>query len=257
MTSLWDLDHGPLAAQVKQLAGPRMDPVDAVAPTRFLPQLLDLGGSVALAGSLATEPVPREAHADGREVVDWVDAQLEALERRHLEVLTGRCRVSSPTRMKRELRGIVPRNPSAVRLITPAFSQHFQVNYVNLRAALAMLRMEAGPRIAALGRRGARLEALDAALADAVAVKAEVLRNRLVAAVHARFAQEAKRALETLPENYRVTDLDPWFDPSGWIPAHLVFVGQTLAAVLAHEAGRLRALARASSDPILVPGRSS
>ena len=72
--------------------------------------------------------------------------------------------------------------------------------------------------------------------------------SRLVVAVDARFRREASAALAALPEAYRVTDLDPWFEPTGWVSLHLRLVGDTLAAVFAHEAGRIRALARAASE---------
>lgn len=219
-----------------------------VAPTRFLPQLLDLAGSVSLAGALTEGEVGRWVPVPGNDLVAAVDAQIDEIERRFADVFAGRVRVSSPTRVRRELRGIATTSPSAIRIIRPAFSQHLQLHYVNLRAALATLRLEVAPRIAGLGERAARLEALDAALAEAVAPKAEVLMTRLVASVEARFREDARAALEALPDSFRVLDLDPWFEYSGWVSAHLRFVGDTLAAVFAHEAGRIRALARAASE---------
>lgn len=242
-------DSGPLAARVRELLeGAPVDPALVVPPTRYLPQLLDLAGSVSLAEALADEERGRWNPVPSDDLVLSVDASLAEIERRFADVMAGRVRVSSPTRMRRELRGIAPNSPSAVRVIRPAFSQHLQLHFVNLRAALATLRLDVAPRVAALGTRAARLEALDAALADAVAPKVEVLMSRLVAAVDARFRQQASAALAALPDPFRVTDLDPWFDSTGWVLAHLRFVGDTLAAVYAHEAGRIRALARAASE---------
>lgn len=242
-------DHGPFAAQVRALTSTTpADPALSMPPTRFLPQLLDLGGSVSLAEALAEEDRGRWHPVAGSDLVAAVDSQLDEIERRFSDVLAGRVRVSSPTRMRRELRGIATTSPSALRIIRPAFSQHLQLHYVNLRAALATLRLDVAPRIAGLGARAARLEALDAALADAVAPKVEVLMTRLVAAVDARFREHASAALAALPDPFRVVDLDPWFEPTGWVSAHLRFVGETLAAVFAHEAGRIRALARAASE---------
>lgn len=242
-------DSGPLAAQVRELlAGAPADPALVVPPTRYLPQLLDLAGSVTLAEALADEERSRWLPVPSSDLVVAVDASLAEVERRFADVMAGRVRVSSPTRMRRELRGIPTNSPSAVRVIRPAFSQHFQLHFVNLRAALASLRVEIAPRIASLGARAARLEALDGALHDAVAPKVEVLVARLVAAVDARFRDAASAALASLPDPFRVVDLDPWFEPSGWVGGHLRFVGDTLAAVYAHEAGRIRALARAASE---------
>lgn len=242
-------DAGPLAVQARVLLeGAPVDPASIVPPTRFLPQLLDLAGSVSLADALADEDRGRWNPVPTDDLVLSVDASLADIERRYSDVMAGRVRVSSPTRMRRELRGIQTNSPSAVRVIRPAFSQHLQLHFVNLRANLATLRLEIAPRVAALGPRAARLEALDSALHEAVAPKVEVLMSRLVTAVDARFRREATAALAALPDPYRVTDLDPWFETSGWVSAHLRLVGEMLAAVFAHEAGRIRALARAASE---------
>lgn len=241
-------DHAPLTAQVRALTATPPDPALTVPPTRFLPQLLDLAGSVSLAEALAEEDRGRWLPVPASDLQAGVDSQLDEIERRFSDVIGARVRVSSPTRMRRELRGIATTSPSAVRIIRPAFSQHLQLHFVNLRAALATLRLELAPRVAGLGARAARLEALDAALAEAVAPKVEVFMARLVASVDVRFREQARAALAALPDPYRVVDLDPWFEPSGWVSAHLRLVGDTLAAVFAHEAGRIRALARAASE---------
>lgn len=245
----------PLTAALRALqsAAPAEETLGAF---RILPRMLDLTGSVALAGALSAPMVhPRQLPTDGEQLWEECEGQLRELETRMAPVFSGTLPVSSHARMRRELR-----NPGlsmdgthpGVRAIRAPFTRYVHGNVFDIRSTLQTLRLELAPKIAGMGEDAAQLEAVDAALRDATSRRDEILIARLLAFLDHAFAEAAKAELLVLPVQYEATDLEPWFLPDGWVPRYLKRVGDVLQALFLHEASLLRALVRSA-----VSGRTS
>ena len=245
------LRSGPLTVALRALAPAGVDEPPPLGPFRLLPRLLDLSGSVTLAGALSSPLVhPTPAELGGEDLVAELDAKLDEMERRLAPVFRGELPVSSAVRMRRELKNPGPSMDGGhpgVRAIRAPFSRYVHGNVFDVRTALATFRLDLAPRIAALGDRAARLEGLDAALSDATSRHIEVLVVRLLARLDAAFAEDAKEALLALPRQFDVEHLEPWFAPSGWVPHYLTKVGDVIAALYHQEVSLLRALVRSAS----------
>lgn len=245
----------PLTAALRALqSGASSDEV--LGAFRVLPRMLDLSGSVALAGALSAPMVhPRSIPGEGESLWDECEAQLDELAKRMAPVFAGSLAVSSHARMRRELR-----NPGlsmdgthpGVRAIRAPFTRYVHGNVFDIRSTLQTLRLELAPKIAGMGDEAARLEAIDSALRDATSRRDEVLIARLLTFMDHAFAEAAKAELLLLPVAYEATDLEPWFLPDGWVPRYLKRVGDVLYALFQHEASLLRALVRSA-----VSGRTS
>lgn len=178
-----------------------------------------------------------------------VEEKLAEMEQRLGPVFRGELPVSSPTRMRRELRSPGPSMDGThpgVRAIRAPFTRYVHGNVFDIRSAHATWRLDLAQRIAALGEQAARLEAIDAALAEATSREVEVLFARLLARLDTYFADEAKEALIALPRRFDVEHLEPWFAEGGWVPRYLARVGAVVRAVYTHEASLLRALVRSA-----------
>lgn len=240
---------GSLAAALDALSAPDPKAEPPLGPLRFLPKLLDLSGSVRLAGALESPLVhPKRTVVTSKAILDEVTAGMDELERRMRAVFLGELPVSSHARMRRELRNPGPSMDGShpgVRAIRAPFTRYVHGNVLDIRKTLSVLRLELAPKLAAIDENGARLEALDATLLDAMGREMDVLIARFLSRLDTYFAEQARDALQDLPVGYEERDLEPWFLPDGWVPRYLRQVGAVIEAYYRHEASLLWALVRA------------
>ena len=239
----------PLTGALRALQGGASGE-DTLGAFRILPRMLDLSGSVALAGALSAPMVhPRSVAGEADSLVDECESQLAELAQRMAPVFAGALPVSSHARMRRELRNPGPSMDGThpgVRAIRAPFTRYVHGNLFDIRSTLQTLRLDLAPKIAGMGQDAARLEAIDAALRDATSRRDELLTARLLTFLDSAFAEAAKAELLVLPVAYEASDLEPWFLPDGWVPRYLKRVGDVLHALFQHEASLLRALVRSA-----------
>jgi hypothetical protein len=244
---------GPLADAARAACPAAFEgPLERLTATRFLPTCIDLAGSVVLSGVLEPGSAGRWAEVSSHfDLLTRVEREIAAVAEKMKGVFRGQVRVSSPTLMLRSLKNAGPafgEEPSGLREIRPPFGRHLQGHFQSARQSVITLRVELLPHMAAASSTSSRLLALDAALHEAAEAHVELLIARLLTQTERALNDRAIPAIRALPERYTLADLEPWFAPGGWVPAHLRVVGKVVQAIWSHESGRLRALVRAATE---------
>jgi hypothetical protein len=235
----------------------RVDVVETLAT------LLDLTGSLALAAHLDAgdaEPaagVPALAPTADLDV--WVDERIEQLravvERRLRDLHEGRSSIWGPERLAAEItgRGLLERRPARAvsglaREACEAHALAIRGLLDRVRGELRGLRVELAPRLAALGPRAARIEALDARLGRARAAGTHRLVGRIPPALIDHFAGRLVEALRAVdPESVQAA-VGGWYASDGLVSRHRRQAAGIVRGVLDHEARALHELVAAAES---------
>lgn len=246
------LPAGPIGAAVGPFAEGEDQPID---PAAMLAELIDLRGGVLLAERLSTfdEPppsapptTPEEVRGLLREAVADVEARLaEAF----AQPLRPRYRLPDPSRAHAilERTGVFATRKGkplrvAGRALWSPFGDFVETHTKRARFALRDLRADLVLPLRGLGPEAARLEQLDAVLAEATAPAAEQLLRRVPLACEQAFTRALRDALRTLPAAPMPADLEPAFTEGGWVRAQLAYACRLAAALVEHDRRRLESL---------------
>jgi hypothetical protein len=239
------------------------DPIDRtrVDVVETLATLLDLTGSMALAVHLDAPPPDAAGGAaplaPTQELVGWVDerlGQLRAAVARRLRDLPGsRSAIWGPDRLAAEIsrRGLAKgRRARAVaalaREATDAWALAIRGLLERIRSEARGLRVELGPRLAAVGPDAARLEALDALVARARSAGTHRLLARIPPALVDDFAARLGLALSAIDEEALAAGVEDWYATDGFVVRFQADAARIVRAVLEHEHTALHELCAAA-----------
>ncbi|MEP7120856.1 MAG: hypothetical protein ABJE95_08105 [Byssovorax sp.] len=226
-------------------------------PAAFLARRMDLRGSVDLARQLAVIDRGAAAATTSPEAA----IRLRALVRSRLgELKLGVDRVfSEPFQRRNKLPApaqfhatLAETGALATRIVRPVaaavdtlwapFGELYTLWLDRVGYEARVLRDEITPAIHALGPVAARLERLDAALLGATAKGRAELLNKLIPGLARSFARTLSNAIASLPVAATPAHVEAWAVAPGWLRPEIARGHAVVAAVLAHERGRLEGL---------------
>lgn len=229
---------------------------------QVLARLLDFPGGVKLA-ELFDAPANNADNAVSDPMAPYmaerlaedVRARLDSLEHMVLRPLNGRRAptLPSPEGLWEALQAsgaLAVRDEAAARRLSDTLGEPYRSAFgASLRhaqAQVATLRWEIRHELRALGPRAAQLERFDAALNDGMRAKTGQLYDRMEAALRKTFEQACERALQTLPAEPGVSDLDGWLQPHGWLERYRERCIDIARAAFWHGRRNLEALVQAA-----------
>ncbi|WP_236515443.1 DUF3348 family protein [Sandaracinus amylolyticus] len=220
----------------------------------LLPALLDFEGAVQLAQALETPPATTSAGWTPAEAITIARRRLESAEREVRRPLsdprTG-ASFGAPERIAHFLeRAGVPATrqrkaiaSAAHELFAPLEAQMSR-RITAVRQLVAEVRREIAPTIAASAPSAARLEQLDAALAQATSVRSDALFSRAIVAMRDAFAADLEVAVLALPKPCDEVPLAAWASARGPVGEHVARCEAFVVASFLHERARLDMLVR-------------
>ena len=226
-------------------------------PASFLARRMDLRGSVDLARQLATidrsaapASVDLEAAVRLRALVRSRLGELKvSVDRTFAEPFQRRNKLPSPAQIHATLEqtGALATRigrpvAAAVDTLWAPFSDLYTLWLDRVGYETRLLRDEITPAIHALGPAATRLERLDAALLGATAKGRTELQNKLIPSLARSFARTLASAIGSLPAAATPAHVDAWGVSPGWLRPEIARGHAVVAAVLAHERGRLEGL---------------
>lgn len=258
MAQLPLLPAGPLSAAVSRLLPEALPPPPDAA--LFLADLLDLRGGVTLADALhalppagGALPTAEAAAALLTRVRDEGEALAGRMEDAFVHAFRPRYRLPGAPRaftLLEQSGAFAPkRSPrvavTAARTLWAPYSDFLETHLKRARFGLRDLRREITPRLQALGPAAERLEKLEGALSASTAAEVERLYRRGLHGVEQRFLESLKTALKTVPKNPDLATVEAFYAPTGFVTLVFEDGRKLVAAIFAHERGRLEALVHA------------
>lgn len=226
-------------------------------PAAFLARRMDLRGSVDLARQLATidrSPAPAsvdiEAATRLRSLVRSRLGELKlSVDRTFAEPFQRRNKLPAPAQFHATLEqtGALATRigrpvAAAVDTLWAPFGELYTLWLDRIGYEARVLRSEITPELHALGPAAARLERLDAALLGATAKGRAELLNKLHPGLARSFARTLSNAIASLPAAATLAHVEAWGVAPGWLRPEIARGHAVVAAVLAHERGRLEGL---------------
>jgi hypothetical protein len=226
-------------------------------PAAFLARRMDLRGSVDLARQLATidrgaapVAVDVEAATRLRVLVRSRLGELKAgVDRTFLEPFQRRNKLPAPAQIHATLEqtGALATRigrpvAAAIDTLWAPFGELYTLWLDRIGYEARVLRSEITPELHALGPAAARLERLDAALLGATAKGRADLLNKLIPGLARSFARTLSNAIASLPAAATPAHVEAWGVAPGWLRPEIARGHAVVAAVLAHERGRLEGL---------------
>ncbi len=249
---------GSLAAAASALSdGPPPAALAPADPAAFLARRMDLRGSVDLARQLAAidrSPAPTtvdpEAAARLRAVVRTRLGELKiSVDRTFSEPFQRRNKLPAPAQIHATLEqtgALAARSgrpvAAAVDTLWAPFGELYTLWLDRIGYEVRLLRDEITPAIHALGPLAARLERLDAALLGATAKGRAELLDKLIPGLARSFARTLESAIGSLPAAATSAHIEAWAVSPGWLRPEIARGHAVVAAVLAHQRGRLEGL---------------
>jgi hypothetical protein len=249
---------GSLAAAASALPdGPPPGALVPGDPAAFLARRMDLRGSVDLARQLAVIDrgaapafVDPEAAMRLRALVRSRFAELKSgVDRTFLDPFQRRNKLPTPAQIHATLEqtGALATRigrpvAAAVDTLWAPFAELYTLWLDRIGYEARVLRSEITPDLHALGPAAARLERLDAALLGATAKGRTELLDKLIPGLARSFARTLPRAIGSLPAVVTPAHVDAWGVSPGWLRPEIARGHAVVAAVLAHERGRLEGL---------------
>ncbi len=220
--------------------------------TALLARYMDLPASVRLAQKIATIPsvdVPKGAGAApnaGGMIVAHVRDRVRELEEAISRACTLAVKRRTNTLAPDQMYGIVQENgllvarDEAVMARTcqsawEPFRFFFERQVERLSFEIDDIRNEIGPVIAAMGRRAAKLERLDAAMVEVVTEARAAWVQTITALMFEAFAANYDAAVRALTEGSTLSDIVAWYEPGGWVADHFLLQEKALHAILTHS----------------------
>jgi hypothetical protein len=249
---------GSLAAAASALSDePSLEAPAPADPAAFLARRMDLRGSVDLARQLAAidrTPAPAtvdpEAATRLRALVRMRLSELKiSVDRAFAEPFQRRNKLPAPAQIHATLEqtGALATRigrpvAAAVDTLWAPFAELYTLWLDRVGYETRLLRDEITPAIHALGPAATRLERLDAALLGATAKGRAELLDKLIPGLARSFARTLGSAIGSLPAAATPAHIEAWAVSPGWLRPEIARGHAVVAAVLAHQRGRLEGL---------------